>query len=188
MLIRILIILFSIHILFVACSAVPTTRYEKQQKIEENKEEKKEDNKKTNNITFSKTLNEDYNIKRFSPDLSYEKKTDKSDIKSDKEIWFEFPTKTEINNSSDSPKIKGTSEGYRVLVFSSDDLDELKEMQFKLEANKGIHQVYSIFEPPFYKLYIGDFTLLEDANSLKRKLIQLDFKESKVVRTTINLF
>jgi len=186
--IRILIILSLFNILFIACSAVPTTRYEKKQKIEENKEEKKENNKRTENITFNKTLNEDYDIKRFSPDLSYDKKNEKSEIKFDKEIWFEFPTKTEINNSSDSPKIKGTSEGYRVLVFSSDDLDELKEMQIKLEENKGIHQVYSIFEPPFYKLYIGDFTLLEDANSLKHKLIQLDFKESKVVRTTINIF
>jgi hypothetical protein len=182
-------IFISISLLIFACSAVPTTRYETKQKTEEIKEEKKEEIKKIEKSNVRNILNEDYDVKRFSPDLNYNKKdTEKSETIVDKEIWYSFPTTAETNPSSNTRKISSTAEGFRILVFSSDDLEELNEVQTRLEEARGIHQIYSIFEPPFYKLYIGDFILLDDANSLRRKLIQLDFKESKVIRTTINLF
>lgn len=178
-----------ISLLIFACSAVPTTRYETKQKTEEIKEEKKEEIVKIEENNVRKILNEDYDVKRFSPDLDYtNKKTEKSETTNDKEIWYSFPSVTETNSSSNTRKITSTAEGFRILVFSSDALEELKEVQTGLEEVRGIHQIYSIFEPPFYKLYIGDFTLLDDANSLRRKLIQLDFKDSKIIRTTVNLF
>lgn len=184
-----LIILFiSISLLLLACSAVPTTRYETKQKTQEIKQDKKDETTKTEKENVRKFLNEDYDVRRFSPDLTYNKEKENPEKTIDKEIWYSFPSTTETSSTSNTPKVITTSEGFRILVFSSDNLEELNEVQARLEKVRGIHQIYSIFEPPFYKLYIGDFTLLDDANSLRRKLIQLDFNESKVIRTTINLF
>ncbi len=181
-------ILLTVSIFFIACSAVPTTRYESKQQKEEIKVEQKEKSQENEKSKLKKTLNEDYDIKRFAPDLSYNKKEEKKQIFNQKEIWYSFPNTPQSETTQNVRKITGTTEGFRVLVFSTDDLEELNEVQLRLEDAKGIHNVYSIFEPPFYKLYIGDFLLLDDANSLRRKLIQLDFKESKVIRTTINIF
>ncbi len=186
---NLILIFISISLLIFACSAIPTTRYETKQKTEEIKEEKKEETRKIEKSNVRKILNEDYDVKRFNPELNYIYKDIKKTEKTyNKEIWYSFPSDNEKNISSNRRKIIGTAEGFRILVFSSDELEELQEVQTRLEEARGIYQIYSIFEPPFYKLYIGDFTLLEDANSLRRKLIQLDFKESKVIRTTINLF
>jgi hypothetical protein len=48
--------------------------------------------------------------------------------------------------------------------------------------------VYVNFEPPFYKVKVGDFTTRSEANDLKFKLNQLGYSEAKVVQETINLF
>ncbi len=187
MTIRLFISLFSLSLLIISCSAVPTTRYETKQKTDEVKEEKKQEIKVEERNNIRNILNEDYDVKRFTPDLSSEE-IEKDEINTDKEIWYSFPSSTENSVSKENNKIIGTAEGFRVLVFSSDNLEELNEVHTKLVMHKGINNIYSVFEPPFYKLYIGDFRLLDDANSLRKKLIQLDFKESKVIRTTINLF
>lgn len=187
----ILYITFSLFVLlFWACGAVPTTRYEKEKsnQISSTTETKKEDNIQLNQKNKINVLVEDYDISRYSPELNIKKEKDKSELNSEKEIWYSFPENSDKQNLTSPQKITGTSDGYRVLVFSSDELEEIETVKLKVEENKGMHQVYSVFEPPFYKIYIGDFTELEDANSLRRKLTQLGFKEAKVIRTTINIF
>lgn len=182
-----LVLSFFMSFLFIACSAVPTTRYEKNPKVEKSQESKDEE-KKTEISKTSEKLNEDYDISKFNPKLDVKEVKKPKQEKIKKEIWYSFPSKPEGNKNSNNEKIARTSDGYRILVFSTDDLEELDEVKSKLEDFKGVNQIYSIFEPPFYKLYLGDFVLLDDANSIRRKLIQLGFNESKVIRTTVNIF
>jgi hypothetical protein len=179
---------FSITIL-IGCSAVPTRRYEGQKDdiiltTDENKNEKSMDK---SDFALEKKLkqNEDYDISRLSPKLDIEVDVKKNNMHSAKEIWYSYPISDDYKKTK---KIISTSDGYRVLVATSDDLLEIETIQQRLENYKSIYQIYSIFEPPFYKLYIGDFSSVENANSLKNKLIHLGFRDSKVIRTTINIF
>jgi hypothetical protein len=47
---------------------------------------------------------------------------------------------------------------------------------------------YITFEPPFYKVKVGDFRSRDEANDLRFKLNQLGYNEARVVQETINLF
>jgi endo-1,4-beta-D-glucanase Y len=133
-------------------------------------------------------LKEDYDVGRFSPNLETKEEVSKENTVSETKVWYSFPEEDVDNDLTITSKIIGSADGFRVSVYSTDDLEEIKEVQLRLEEVKGINQVYSVFEPPFYKLYIGDFSIVEDAISLKNKLNQLGFKEAKVIRTTISLF
>jgi hypothetical protein len=185
--VKIIAIIIPLALLFISCGAVPTTRYENISKDTTSNELRKEKDTSTERNTISMQI-EDYDVSRFKTNLNETKKDVKNSIASNKEIWFSYPISSENVTTSKSEKVIGTSDGYRVLVFSTDDLEELDNVKSKLESLKNNNVVYTVFEPPFYNLYIGDFTILEDANSLRRKLQQFEFKEAKVVRTKINLF
>lgn len=180
----------SIGLFVVACSAVPTTRYESKKPDEKTSTNQapSEDIKPPIQKKIRTLLNEDYDISIFSPQLSVQQDGKQSNLHSDKNIWYSFPLNSEIKNQTNPTEVIGSTDGYRVFVFSSDALEEIEEIKLKVENIRGIHQLYLQFEPPFYKIYLGDFIDLEEANSLRRKLIQLDFKEAKVVRTAINVF
>jgi len=47
---------------------------------------------------------------------------------------------------------------------------------------------YVNFEPPFYKVKLGDFRDNTDASNMRFRLSQMGYTESKVVRETINIF
>jgi len=49
-------------------------------------------------------------------------------------------------------------------------------------------EVYISFEPPFYKVKIGDFKDITESNNLKFKLNQLGYTEARVVQETVNIF
>jgi hypothetical protein len=105
---------------------------------------------------------------------------------SDSEIWYQYDVKE--NSSNKSKKIVGTKNGFRIQVIATDDLDEANRIMEELKPLKGANEVYSVFEPPFYKILIGDFNSSEEANSLRFKLNQLGYSDSKVIKSTINLF
>jgi hypothetical protein len=48
--------------------------------------------------------------------------------------------------------------------------------------------VYVIFDPPFYKVEAGDFTVMNDAQSLYTKLKQLGYNDVRVKSETVNKF
>lgn len=177
----------SIGLFVVACSAVPTTRYESQKPDEKTSTNQtpSEDIKPPIQKNIRTLLNEDYDISKFSPQLSVQKEDEQSELNSDKNIWYSFPVNSETKNQTE---VISNADGFRVFVYSSDALEEIEEIKLKVENIRGIHQLYLQFEPPFYKIYLGDFIDIEEANSLKKKLIQLDFKEAKIVRTAINIF
>jgi len=48
--------------------------------------------------------------------------------------------------------------------------------------------IYIIFDPPFYRIEVGDFTQISAANDLNFKLKQLGYSEARVVNEKINIY
>ncbi|MGQ9798040.1 MAG: SPOR domain-containing protein [Ignavibacterium sp.] len=160
------------------CSAKSTVRYDEKNNT---KLEQKEAVKDKNEINYE----ENFDISPFRTEIKLpEKKVDFN--KSNNEIWYQYDVKE--NSSTKNKKIIGTANGFRVQVVATDDLDEATRIQEELKAIKGANEIYSVFEPPFYKVLIGDFKSSDEANSLKFKLSQLGYSDSKVIKSTINLF
>ncbi len=63
-------------------------------------------------------------------------------------------------------KIIGTTDGYRVQVISTDDIDEANLVRSELYEKTTRKEVYIVFEPPFYKVKVGDFTSKSEAENL----------------------
>lgn len=161
------------------CSAQPTVRYE---------EKDKKPSDTVNETEIKKEplkYDEKFDITPFRTEINLpEKKVEIS--KASNEIWYQYDVKESASNRT--KKIKGTTNGFRVQVIATDDLDEANKIQEELKAIKGSNEIYSVFEPPFYKILLGDFKTSDEANSLRFKLNQLGYADSKVVKSTINLF
>ena len=82
----------------------------------------------------------------------------------------------------------GTEDGYRVQVLVTDDLDEANRLKSDVYFTKSVDEVYVDFEPPFYKVKVGDFSVQKSAEDLRFKLNQLGYKDAKVIKDKINIF
>jgi hypothetical protein len=99
--------------------------------------------------------------------------------------WYDYDTT--LSNSAVSIPIKQTA-GYRVLVLTTDNLDEANKMKAEIYFKTDQKPVYISFDPPFYKVKAGDFVNSTEANALGFKLNQMGYSESKVIRDTVNIF
>lgn len=160
------------------CSATPTVRYEEKQK---KTEEKTDESRKESQTKFD----ESFDITPFKTEIKFPDK--KSEVqKSETDIWYEYQV-TE-NQIQKQKNIIGSANGFRVQVIATDNFDEANRIHEEIKSIKGANEVYSVFEPPFYKILIGDFKTTDEANSLKFKLNQLGYSEARVIKTTINIF
>ena len=130
-------------------------------------------------------LQEDFDISK------YETKIDISD--SAKPIthnivtaWYDYPVK--IDTNSDQTKITTTISGYRVRVSSTDNLNDADSLRNELYNKTNQKHIYIIFDPPFYRIEIGDFTEMSTARDLKFKLNQLGYNEARVVSERVNVY
>ena len=99
--------------------------------------------------------------------------------------WYDYDTT--LSNITTGMPIKQTA-GYRVLVLTTDNLDEANNMKTEIYFKTDQKPVYISFDPPFYKVKAGDFVSSTEANELGFKLNQMGYTESKVIRDTVNIF
>ncbi len=76
--------------------------------------------------------------------------------------------------------------GYRVQLIQTTEPEKAKDVERDaiLRFDEG---VYRIFDPPFYKVRVGDFADWYDAEKIQKLAIQKGFREAWVVRTKVNL-
>ncbi|MFQ5824845.1 MAG: SPOR domain-containing protein [bacterium] len=105
-------------------------------------------------------------------------KIKESDVSS---ISFEDKLVREMKASEDSMVT-----GYRVQLIQTTDPEEAKNVQRDaiLRFNEG---VYRVFDPPFYKVRVGDFINWYDAEKFQELAIKKGFREAWVIRTKVNL-
>lgn len=130
-------------------------------------------------------LIEDFNISPYKIDIEVPEKNKISNIGDNNNIWFDYSS---TNPENQQKVLVGTKEGYRVLVISIDNLEDANKIKSELTNLVDDNEIYIDFEPPFYKLEVGDFDNQKSADNLRFKLNQLGYKEAKVVQETINIF
>jgi hypothetical protein len=98
-------------------------------------------------------------------------------------------TQTSSEDVTDNPDLAAEDSivtGYRIQLFQTEDAEEAKNIQ-KDAILRFNHDVYRVFDPPFYKVRVGDFLNWYDAEKLQKLAIQKGYHEAWVIRTKINL-
>lgn len=169
---RLITTILGLVIFLFGCGASTGSRYEtkKEVKTETTPEENKE-------------IEEDFVITPYATEIDIEAPPILThELPSD--VWYEYAT-----SSPDSVNtIISTTDGFRVQVLSTDDIDDANLARTEIYEKTTRKEVYIIFEPPFYKVKVGDFTSKSEAENLRFKLNQLGYTESKVVQETVNIF
>ncbi|MCW9096981.1 MAG: SPOR domain-containing protein [Ignavibacteriaceae bacterium] len=158
----------------IGCSASTGSRYEKNEEKKSETETSKETNKK---------IDEDFDITPYQTEIKIEAPPLTED-KLPLDVWYGYVDTSSVLER----KIIGTTDGYRVQVLSTDDIEEANRVRAEIYEKTARKEVYVTFEPPFYKVKAGDFTSKSEANDFKFKLNQLGYTEAKVVQDTVNLF
>jgi hypothetical protein len=90
-----------------------------------------------------------------------------------------FPRKFLIDEASE------LIAGYRVQILVTDQLDSANSVKNYIQSiltTAGIQaQVYVIYDPPNYKVRVGDFEHLQEASSLRNFFIEKGFKYAWIV-------
>ena len=129
-------------------------------------------------------LDEDFDITPYKIKIEVPE-NDKSIKHDESEVWYDYQ---KAPNDKQQKTLVGTEEGFRVLVLSSDNLEEAEQTKSEIENMVDDNELYINFEPPFYKLKVGDFENPTSAQNLRFKLNQLGYKEARVIKETINVF
>jgi len=169
-----IIALFFFPLLLISCGTSIASRYENESS---RGEIKKID---TTKIKYEESFDlTNYRTKLSLPDVK------KDSTPSKNTIWYNY--KNQIDTSSNKTVIK-TVQGYRVLTFTSDNLDDANKLKADISSKTGRKDIYVIFDPPFYKVQIGDFKNFDEANDLSYQLKQMGYDEAKVISCSINIF
>lgn len=156
----------------IGCSASTGSRYEK-----------KTETSKESNVESKTEIKEDFDITPYQTEIDIEAPPITTD-KLPSDVWYGY----DVSTDNEERKIVGTGEGFRVQVLSTDDIEEANRVRAEIYEKTKRKEVYIVFEPPFYKVKVGDFTSKPDADNLRFKLNQLGYTESKVVQEIVNLF
>jgi len=167
------IIFIPIIFFLVGCSASTSTRYEKTEKTNGNADENKT------------TINEDFDITPYKTKIEIETMYNNEELS---DAWYGYEGDSMESNFEQKHKIVETVDGYRVLVVATDDMGAANSVRADILAKIKRKEVYISFEPPFYKVKIGDFTDITESNNLKFKLNQLGYTEARVIQETVNIF
>jgi hypothetical protein len=129
-------------------------------------------------------LNEDFDITSFKTKIEVLANNQRKNNESS-DIWYDYDS---LNTNDNNKTLVGTEDGYRVLVISSDNQEDVEQIKSDIANIVDNNEMYIDFEPPFYKLKVGDFSDLSNANNLRFKLNQLGYKEARVIKETVNVF
>jgi hypothetical protein len=176
--------LFFIFIVFslTSCGTITSTgtRYHHDKNSDEGKEKEV---KKADTVIVKGDLETAHNMPGLETVDTSQQVNDETS--SNLDVWYSYDTTN--NNSGIGIPTKQIA-GYRVLILTTDDLDEANKMKTEIYFKTDRKPVYISFDPPFYKVKAGDFFNPSEAKEFGFKLNQMGYQESKVVRDTINIF
>jgi len=97
------------------------------------------------------------------------------------DLWRDYP------KADTTQKVTVKVPGYRVQVLATDNLDEAQQMRLDVYFKTNKSEIYITFQPPLYKVTVGDYKTLYGANNLAFKLNQLGFSPTQVVTDSVNI-
>jgi hypothetical protein len=98
------------------------------------------------------------------------------------DIWYGYDSLSGNDNNIEYTEVPG----YRVEVFLTDNLEEANTMKSDVFFRTK-QDAYIIFDPPYYRVRVGDYENRASADRLSFKLKQLGFQDSRVVSDTIKI-
>jgi hypothetical protein len=158
-----------------SCGTSTGTRY-----LQEEAQHKKDDKD-------SGKISENFDLTRYHPKMDIKEKTKTPDSAKTK-VWYSYNENPGSSHSDTSEAVIKTMPGFRVLVLSTDNLDEANNMRSDVYFKTGHSAVYVVFDPPFYKVEAGDFTDINDAKNFSFKLKQMGYNDITVINETVNKF
>ena len=165
-----------------SCGTITSTgsrfHSEKSTKEDKSKEVKKSD---------SDSLKEDFDITPYKTKIEINDTSLQEDKGESNNLTAWYGYDTTLSNSGLNKQIT-LAAGYRVLVLTTDNLEEANNMKSEIYFKTDQKPVYISFDPPFYKVKAGDFTSSTEATEFGFKLNQMGYTETKVVRDTVNIF
>jgi len=170
---RLTLIFIPIIFFYAGCGASTSSRYEKNEETNGNGDKNKA------------TINEDFDIMQYKTKIELETSFYSEGLS---DAWYGYEGDSEESNSGQNFIIVGTVDGYRVLVVATDNMNAANSVRADILAKIKRKEVYISFEPPFYRVKIGDFTDITESNNLKFKLNQLGYTEARVIQETVNIF
>ena len=160
---------FSILILILLISACSTTK-----SLMTEDERSKDEEKKSGivNEFFDPLIlnNEDLKVKKT---ISIESKSDQ--------------VEQNLSQSDTSYKKLEIAPGYRVQICAVSDENRAKQVQRDAILKFIDHDVYLIYDTPYYKVRVGDCLTRYEADKLQQLAIEKGFDDAWVVRTNIAL-
>lgn len=160
-------------IIFYGCSASSPGRYGKSER-------------NSSGEMKAKTYKEDFNLTPYRETINVKGVDLDSAFGNNNDVWYNF--KVDSSMDTTAPQIIGQTDGYRVQIFVTDNLEEADSTKDDAETKLNEKDVYISFDPPFYKVKIGDFKNYADAKDFRFKLNQLGYSEARIVNDKINLF
>ena len=133
-----------------------------------------------------KNYAENFNLDKYRSKINIPEVKRDSAASADIDAWYNYrsmPSKNDTNKT-----VIKTVPGYRVQVISTDNLDEANTVRAEIYFKTNQKAVYVIFDPPFYKVEVGDFIDINDAKNLSFKFKQMGYEDARVVNETINIF
>ncbi len=158
-----------------SCGASSTVRYDRNS-------EKKE----SINETEKKNYKEDFDITHYRTEINIKENPSGAAETPDVNPWYGYGDKD--TSLVQEKSIIGTANGFRVQVLATDNLEEADSLKSELSLKVNQKNIYVIFDPPFYKVEVGDFISMSDAKDLNFKLNQMGYTESRVIASTVNIF
>ena len=173
---RVLIFLF-ISVFSFSCATSTGSRYDNGDKT--NTTDNSSNIEKKNETSLPK---EDFDITPYKTQITI---PEKKMYSGKNNIWIDYDS-NEIETKTKS--LVGTADGFRVLILTTDNSEEANQVKTDIYFSKNVDEVYVDFEPPFYKVKVGDFISQKNADDLRFKLNQLGYKEAKVIKEKINIY
>ncbi|MEX2117861.1 MAG: SPOR domain-containing protein [Bacteroidota bacterium] len=94
-------------------------------------------------------------------------------------------TPIDLPNDSSFVEIVET-QGYRVQIFASASIDEATAAQ-RVASNRVGDSVYVVYDPPVYKVRVGDYALRLEANQRLTRVVNMGYDDAWVVADKIYL-
>jgi len=175
-----LFLLYCSIILFYSCSASTDTRYKTAEELSEEEE--------IINETPSNVIVEDFDFTPYRTVLDIPVKEINIPVTTkNSDVWYGYE-ESENDTSLHIKKIIDKVPGYRVLLLTTDNLEEANALRAEIDSSSVRREVYIVFDPPFYKVMLGDFQKFSEAKDLSFKMNQLGYPEARVVNETINIY
>jgi len=170
---------FILSLTLLSCGTSTGSRYNGSGKHAKNEKEKTESKNKASEYP------ENFDLSPYRTKITI-KDTTKQNDKGNLNIWYNYHTQPDTGDVNRI--VISTTPGYRVQVMSTDNLDDANKMRSEIYFKTNQKAVYIIFDPPFYKVEVGDFTNLSDARSLTFKFRQMGYTDARIVNQNVNIF